>query len=238
MLSENKTITFLSVLAAVLFVFAFFMVIFYAPIEVNMGLVKKVFYFHMSDAWVGMLAFLMAAVFGILYLVHKDLKWDRLLASSVEIGLLFTVICILSGMIWARPIWNTWWTWDPRLTTVSIMAFTYIAFMLLRRSMDEPSKRAQFSAIYAIIGFVTVPLTFFSARLLRTIHPVIFGSGEVDMNLNQPMLTTMFISLAAFTVMYFALLLQRARLMQAEETLMQLRLQTESDADWEDQADA
>ena len=238
MLSENKTITFLSVLAAVLFVFAFFMVIFYAPIEVNMGLVQKVFYFHMSAAWVGMLAFLMAAVFGILYLVHKDLKWDRLIASSVEIGLLFTVICILSGMIWARPIWNTWWTWDPRLTTVTIMAFTYIAFILLRRSMDEPSKRAQFSAIYAIIGFVTVPLTFFSARLLRTIHPVIFGSGEVDMNLNQPMLTTMFISLAAFTVMYVALLLQRAHLMQAEETLMQLRLQTESDADWEDQADA
>jgi len=238
MLSENKTITILSVLAAILFVFAFFMVIFYAPIEVNMGLVQKVFYFHMSAAWVGMLAFLMAAVFGILYLVHKDLKWDRLIASSVEIGLLFTVICILSGMIWARPIWNTWWTWDPRLTTVTIMAFTYIAFMLLRRSMDEPSKRAQFSAIYAIIGFVTVPLTFFSARLLRTIHPVIFGSGEVDMNLNQPMLTTMFISLAAFTVMYVALLLQRARLMKAEETLMQLRLQTESDADWEDQADA
>ncbi len=203
-----------------------------------MGLVQKVFYFHMSAAWVGMLAFLMAAVFGILYLVHKDLKWDRLIASSVEIGLLFTVICILSGMIWARPIWNTWWTWDPRLTTVTIMAFTYIAFILLRRSMDEPSKRAQFSAIYAIIGFVTVPLTFFSARLLRTIHPVIFGSGEVDMNLNQPMLTTMFISLAAFTVMYVALLLQRARLMKAEETLMQLRLQTESDADWEDQADA
>ena len=238
MLSENKTITFLSILAAVHFVFAFFMVIFYAPIEVNMGLVQKVFYFHMSAAWVGMLAFLMAAVFGILYLVHKDLKWDRLIASSVEIGLLFTVICILSGMIWARPIWNTWWTWDPRLTTVTIMAFTYIAFMLLRRSMDEPSKRAQFSAIYAIIGFVTVPLTFFSARLLRTIHPVIFGSGEVDMNLNQPMLTTMFISLGAFTVMYVALLLQRARLMKAEETLMQLRLQTESDADWEDQADA
>ncbi len=203
-----------------------------------MGLVQKVFYFHMSAAWVGMLAFLMAAVFGILYLVHKDLKWDRLLASSVEIGLLFTVICILSGMIWARPIWNTWWTWDPRLTTVTIMAFTYIAFILLRRSMDEPSKRAQFSAIYAIIGFVTVPLTFFSARLLRTIHPVIFGSGEVDMNLNQPMLTTMFISLGAFTVMYVALLLQRARLMQAEETLMQLRLQTEIDADWEDQANA
>ena len=238
MLSENKTITILSVLAAILFVFAFFMVIFYAPIEVNMGLVQKVFYFHMSAAWVGMLAFLMAAVFGILYLVHKDLKWDRLIASSVEIGLLFTVICILSGMIWARPIWNTWWTWDPRLTTVTIMAFTYIAFILLRRSMDEPSKRAQFSAIYAIIGFVTVPLTFFSARLLRTIHPVIFGSGEVDMNLNQPMLTTMFISLGAFTVMYVALLLQRARLMKAEETLMQLRLQTEIDADWEDQANA
>lgn len=238
MSSENKSLTILSILAAILFLFAFFMVIFYAPIEVNMGLVQKVFYFHMSAAWVGMLAFLMAAIFSILYLVHKDLKWDILNAASVEIGLLFTVICILSGMIWARPIWNTWWTWDPRLTTVTIMAFTYIAFILLRRSMDEPSKRAQFSAIYAIIGFVTVPLTFFSARLLRTIHPIIFGSGEIEMNLSQPMLMTMFISLAAFTVMYVALLMQRARLMREEELVAQLRARNEVDSDWEENTNA
>jgi len=185
-----------------------------------------------------MLAFLMSAIFGILYLAKKDFKWDTLNAASVEIGLLFTVICILSGMIWARPIWNTWWTWDPRLTTVTIMAFTYIAFILLRRSMDEPGKRAQFSAIYAIIGFITVPLTFFSARLLRTIHPVIFGSSEIDMNLNQPMLTTMFISLGAFTVMYVALLLQRAHLMHAAEELNQMRMHNEIDEEWEEQGNA
>jgi len=139
---------------------------------------------------------------------------------------------------WARPIWNTWWTWDPRLTTVTIMAFTYIAFILLRRSMDEPSKRAQFSAIYAIIGFVTVPLTFFSARLLRTIHPIIFGSGEIEMNLSQSMLMTMFISLAAFTVMYVALLMQRARLMREEELVAQLRARNEVDSDWEENTNA
>ena len=238
MSSKNKNVTILSVVAALLFVFAFLVVIFYAPIEVNMGLVQKVFYFHMSAAWVGMLAFLMSAIFGILYLVRKDLKWDTFNAASVEIGLMFTVICIFSGMIWARPIWNTWWTWDPRLTTVTIMAFTYIAFILLRRGIDEPGKRAQFSAIYAIVGFVTVPLTFFSARLLRTIHPVIFGGSQVDMNLNQPMLTTMFVSLGAFTVMYFAILLQRVRLMREEQELNALQARAEIDTEWEDQENA
>lgn len=104
--------------------------------------------------------------------------------------------------------------------------------------MDEPGKRAQFSAIYAIVGFVTVPLTFFSARLLRTIHPVIFGGSQVDMNLNQPMLTTMFVSLGAFTVMYFAILLQRVRLMREEQELNALQARAEIDTEWEDQENA
>ena len=150
----------------------------------------------------------------------------------MEVGLLFTVICIISGMIWARPIWNTWWTWDPRLTTVTIMAFTYIAFILLRRGVDNPTRRARFSAVYAVIGFISVPLTFFSARLLRTIHPVVFGGGEADMNLNAQMLTTLFISLGAFTVLYAVLLLHRARLMAQQEELNQKLAADDGSYDW------
>jgi heme exporter protein C len=222
---KNNRLKVLSFLSLVLIAGAFAMVLFYAPIELNMGLVQKVFYFHMAAAWVGMLAFLMAVVFAILYLRTHDLKWDYFEASSVEIGLVFTLICNFSGMIWAKAAWNTWWTWDPRLTTTTIMAFTYIAYLLLRRGVDDPQKRAQFGAIYAIIGFATVPLTFFSARLLRTIHPVLFGAGAgLEMNLTPEMLHTMIASVIAFTVFYAALLIFRADIMTRQEALKEATL--------------
>lgn len=227
---KNNRLKVLSLLSLVLIAGAFAMVLFYAPIELNMGLVQKVFYFHMAAAWVGMLAFLMAVVFAVLYLRTRDLKWDYFEASSVEIGLVFTLVCNFSGMIWAKAAWNTWWTWDPRLTTTTIMAFTYIAYLLLRRGVDDSQKRAQFGAIYAIIGFATVPLTFFSARLLRTIHPVLFGSGAgLEMNLTPEMLHTMIASVIAFTVLYAALLIFRADIMTRQEALKEATLIEEED---------
>lgn len=223
MSSKNKLLALLSVLAFLLVLFAFIRMLFFTPIEQTMGLVQKVFYFHMSAAWVGMLAFLAAAVFGLLYLSRKDLKWDTLTAASVEVGLLFTVICIISGMIWARPIWNTWWTWDPRLTTMTIMAFTYIAYLLLRRGMDDPSRRARFGAIYALVGFASVPLTFFSSRLLRTIHPTIFGGSSADMAMTGQMYQTMAVSLVAFTLLFAVLLWHRSRLAAGQAHLAELQ---------------
>lgn len=192
---------------------AFGLVLFYAPVEQNMGMVQKVFYFHVAAAWLGMLGFLVAAVCAVLYLTRGSLTLDAMAASSVEIGLLFTAIANFTGMIWARPIWNTWWTWDPRLTTMTIMAFTYVAYFLLRRGIDDPSKKARFGSIYLIIGFATVPLTFFSARLLRTIHPTIFGgAGSSDMAMTPAMLQTMFFSIFAFSVLFALLLIVRTRL--------------------------
>jgi heme exporter protein C len=227
MLSENKVHlrNSLSLLSVVLILAALAVVLWYAPLEQTMGWVQKVFYFHVSSAWVGMLAFLLALFFGIKYLNTKDLKWDRALAASVEIGLLFTITAILSGSIWARPIWNTWWTWDPRLTSVTIMAFTYVALLLLRRSTENREKQARFSAIYAIIGFISVPLTFYATRLLRTIHPVIFSVNQADMALTPPMLIALIISLIAFTCVFAAFLLQRLALAERQTRLEYLEAQ-------------
>lgn len=225
MLFWNKKLTYLTAVSGLLLGLAFLMVLFYAPVEQNMGLVQKVFYFHVSAAWLGMLAFLVAAVCAVLYLRKADLKLDAVAASSVEIGLLFTAIANFTGMIWARPVWNTWWTWDPRLTTMTIMAFTYIAYFMLRRGIDDPLKKARFGAIYLIVGFASVPLTFFSARLLRTIHPTIFGSGSGEMAMTPQMYQTMGVSIFAFTVLFAALLIIRTRLrlnaawLQAQEAL-------------------
>ena len=224
----NKNLKLLSFIALLLVLAAFAMVMFYAPLEVNMGIVQKVFYFHVSSAWVGMLAFLVAAVCGILYLNKKQLKYDFLAFSAIEIGLLFTAIATFSGMIWAKPIWNTWWTWDPRLTTMTIMAFTYIGYLLLRRAVDNIEKRARFSAVYAIIGFASVPLTFFSSRLMRTIHPTIFGADTGDMAMTPAMYQTMAAGIIAFTVLFAALLWHRSILAARESEIETLRAQTEA----------
>lgn len=195
---------------------AFVVVVFLTPLEVVMGAVQKVFYFHVSAAWVGMLGFLAAAVCAGFYLKTRNIKWDIRSEAGVEIGLVFTTIGIVSGSIWARPIWNTWWTWDPRLTTSAIMVLIYLAYLMLRHSLDEPGRRARYSAIYALLGFVSVPLTFLSIRLFRTIHPVIL-SGETGFNMDAAMLRTFYVSLIAFTILFVDLFWHRINLGELEE---------------------
>ena len=203
-------------ITGIVFLVALYMTLVYAPREAVMGDVQRVFYFHVATGWVGALAFLVAFVAGIVYLIKSDLKWDELAVASVEIGIVFTFINVVTGAIWARPIWNTWWTWDPRLVTATIMLLAYIAYMLLRQGIEDPERRARFGAIYAIVAFISVPLTFLSIRLFRTIHPVVIGSGdptaEGSFDMTQQMQTAFFFSLFTFTLVYVTLLWYRVRL--------------------------
>jgi heme exporter protein C len=211
-----------------LFAVALYMVFFYAPREAVMGDVQRVFYFHVAAGWVGALAFLVTAVAGGIYLARGDRRWDQIAVASVEIGVVFTLINIVSGSIWARPIWNTWWTWDPRLTTATIMVLIYVAYLMLRQGIDDPDRRARFGSVYGIIGFLSVPLTFLSIRIFRTIHPVVVGSsdqaalGAFDMT--PPMLRTFLFSLFTFTVLYVTLLWHRVRMQSLAETVEQLKM--------------
>jgi heme exporter protein C len=212
----------LTVLAAGAMLVAVMRVFWFTPTELVMGEVQKVFYFHISSAWVGALAFLIAAVSGIGYLATRSRRWDAVELASVEIGTLFALVTTLSGMTWARPIWNTWWTWDPRLTTTVIMLLIYLVYLLLRRSLEDPYTQARFAAVYAILGFLSVPVTFLSIRMLRTIHPVLFGPGSSNsgsFGITTAMLHTLFINLAAFSLLYAALLWHRVRLQLTEELL-------------------
>jgi heme exporter protein C len=177
---QPKVLTFLTILSVLLFLAALGMVFLFAPIEAVMGYVQKIFYFHISNAWVGMLGFLVAAVSGVIYLVKKDLKWDIVEFSAVEISLVFFLIAIVSGSIWAKPTWGTYWTWDARLTTAAILEMIYLAYLLLRQGIDDPERRARFSAVYTLIGAVSVPITFLSIRIWQTIHPVVIGLGSSD----------------------------------------------------------
>jgi heme exporter protein C len=147
----------LDILTIVLFVIATGMVFLYAPMEVTMGQVQRVFYFHVASAWVGMLGFLVAAVAGIGYLRTGKRSWDNFSLASVEISVVFLLIAIVSGSIWARPIWNTWWTWDPRLTTTTIMVLIYAAYLMLRSGIEDPDRRARFGRGLCYYRFCQCP---------------------------------------------------------------------------------
>ncbi len=212
----------LNLVSAAMVCGALYLVLVYAPREAVMGEVQRLFYFHVAAGWVGALAFLVTAAAGAAYLMRRDRRWDLLAAASVEIGVVFTAINIVSGSIWARPVWNTWWTWDPRLVTATVMELIYLAYLLLRQGIEDPERRARLAALYGIFGFLSVPVTFLSIRMLRTIHPVLVGGGEGALGafaMAPRMLHALLFSLATFTVLYAALLWHRKRLADLEDKI-------------------
>jgi heme exporter protein C len=229
---KPRFLSILDTITAALFVAAVVMVFFYAPTEAVMGQVQKVFYFHVATAWVGMLGFMVAMVVAIIYLRTQDRKWDIAGLAAIEISLVFFFITIIMGSIWARPIWNTWWTWDPRLTTATIVELIYAAYLMLRAGIEDPDRRARFGAVYAIVGSISVPLTFISIRLLRTIHPVVVGnsdpSAEGGFDMTGPMKTTFFFSLFTFSVLFVDLLWHRMRMGRLAAKVEELRLKVSS----------
>ncbi|MGQ9832743.1 MAG: cytochrome c biogenesis protein [Candidatus Villigracilaceae bacterium] len=212
-----------------LLVAATYMALVYAPTEASMGQVQRVFYFHVATAWVGMLGFIAAGITGIAYLRTQRLKWDIAEVAAVEISLIFFFIAIVLGSIWARPIWNTWWTWDPRLTTAAITELIYIAYFMLRQGIEDPTRRARFGAVYALVGAVSVPVTFMVIRLYRTIHPVLIGTpsaaAQGGFNMSSSMKTAFFFAIFAFTVIFVDLLWNRIRLGHLQQEVEELKLQ-------------
>ncbi len=216
-------------LTAVLFAIALYLTLFYAPREAVMGDVQRVFYFHVAAGWVGALAFLITAIAGGVYLARRDRRWDRVAVASVEVGMVFAFINIVSGSIWARPVWNTWWTWDPRLVTATIMELLYLAYLMLRQGIEDPDRRARFGSVYGIAAFISVPITFLSIRFFRTIHPVVIGSSdpsaEGTFDMTPRMLQAFMFSLLTFTFVYATLLWHRIRLGNLRESVERRKLE-------------
>ena len=218
----------LNIVSAVLLAIATWLVFFYAPMELVMGQVQRIFYFHVANAWVGMLGFMVAAVAGIVYLRTHNQKWDIIELAAVEISLVFFITTIVTGSIWAYPAWGTWWTWDPRLTTAAILEMIYIAYLLLRQGIEDPERRARFGAVYTLIGGLSVPITFLSIRLFRTIHPALIGTAssaaQGGFDMTPRMLQTFLFGLLTFSVIFAALLWHRIRLGRLAEKVEQMKL--------------
>lgn len=200
---------------------ALYMIGFYAPIEREQGIVQKIFYFHVPSAWVAFLAFFVVFVFSFRYLTSRDKRWDNRAAAAAEVGVMFCTLVLITGPIWAKPIWGIWWTWDARLTLTLVLWLIYVSYVLLRHYVTGAEKRATLSAILGIIGFIDVPLVYFAIRWWRTQHPQpVFGGGQSS-GVDPRMSATLWVCFAAFTLLFVYLYRVRARQYDLEDRIDQ-----------------
>lgn len=223
--------------AATMLVVTLLLVFFFAPNELTMGNVQRIFYFHFGTAMAASTAFGVGLVAGVMYLRRRTRIWDTIAVASVEIGLILISMTIASGSIWGRPAWNTWWLWSPRLTFITVLWLVYVAYFMLRGAIEDEEKRGRFSAVYVIAAFVTVIMTYGSIRVLRDIHPVVIGSAlesaqgaekglqDIAPGLDSTKMTiTMLVSMTTFMLLYAAWLLNRIRLQSMMDEVNALKM--------------
>jgi len=150
---------------------ALYMAFIQAPRERTMGDLQRIFYFHVPSGMVGLTAFGINFLASLMYLIRKDRRWDGLALSAAEVGVMFLAIVLVTGPIWAKPIWFVWWTWSPRLTSSLVLWLLYVAYLLIRNYVPDPERRAMMSAVFGIVAFVDAPIVWFSIRWWRDIHP-------------------------------------------------------------------
>jgi heme exporter protein C len=206
----------LTVITGIAIVIQLYMAFFYAPTEKYMGHIQRIMYFHVPSAFVAFAAFFIVFVCGVLYLYTKNKNWDFVAVSAAEIGVLFTTIVLITGSLWARPVWNAWWVWDdPRLVTSLVLWFIYIAYLLIRTSVQGDERVRKFAAIFGIIGFIDVPLVYFSVKWWRTIHPKVMDEEGFHMPIE--MAQTLTYSMFAFQALFITMLIFRFILEKQKE---------------------
>jgi heme exporter protein C len=201
---------------------SFYLIFIYAPLEATMREVQKIFYIHVSSAWVAFLAFFVVFVLSIMYLVTRKRIYDIYAGISAEIGVVFTTIVMTTGPIWARSSWNTWWAWEPRLTTSLILWFIYLAYIMIRQMDGAWDKKARLSAVFGIIGFIDVPIVFMAIRWWQSkFHPIVFGDGPSQKGggVEPEMLVALIAMTISFTLLYVVLLQKGVYLEKAKITV-------------------
>ena len=213
---------------ALLLAVAGYCALFVAPTEATMGLIQRIFYFHVPFGWTAFVAFFISFISSIAYLRTRAPKWDWLAVSSAEVGVPFVTVMLVTGPIWAHPVWGIWWTWDARLTSTFVLWALYVCYLLLRTLIDEPERRAVVSAVFNIFAAFDIPLVYFSIWFFRTQHPqpVIGAGGSLD----PRMLDVLLLCWAATLALLALLLRQRYRVEALRYEVERLRLESESRA--------
>ena len=203
------------------------MVFFWVSTERTMGVVQRIFYIHVPAAWVAFMAFGIVAICGAVYLWLKDERLDMAAVSAAEGGMLFTTIVLLTGPLWGKVAWGTWWSWEPRLTLTLLLWFIYLGYFLVRSSTDNPERGRRFAAVVGIVGALDIPLIHISVKWFRSLHPEPVVMNPDGPTLAGDMLTTLFVGLGAFTILFFSFFLFRYGLESARRSLAHRRLAQE-----------
>lgn len=186
--------------------------VFFTPLEARQGAAQKIFYIHVPAAWVAFLAFALVAVASGVFLWIRDQRLDRFAESSAEVGVVFTTVVLITGPLWAKPIWGTYWAWwDVRLVSTLFLWFIYVAYIVLRGAVESPELRARYSAVLGILGALLIPFIHLSVYLFATMHPLPIVGKPSSASLPREMLMTLLLSLFSFTLLYFAFIRSRYR---------------------------
>ena len=208
-----------------------YLALIFAGTDIDQGNIQRIFYIHMPAFFGAFTAFGATVLGGILYLITRNPRWDRMAVAGVEVGLMLSLVNLLTGSIWARPIWNTWWTWDPRLTSTAVMVLTYAASLMLRAGIEQPEQRRRFAAVYGILAIVTVVITLVIIRVRDdTIHPVVVGTGSTaaegtfDVQATRGVTTALLFNLPVWGLLIpITLMMFRMRLEQLTEHVDRLK---------------
>ena len=227
-MSEKSQLRFDAVLGTILILsmaLALYMAFIGAPRETTMGDLQRIFYFHVPAAITGLTAFAINFVASLMYIIRKQRLWDNLAISAAEIGVMFLAMVLVTGPIWAKPVWFVWWTWSPRLTSSLILCLLYIAYLLIRNYIEDPDRKAMVSAVFGIVAFIDAPLVWFSIRWWRDIHPSpMLETGGLSPSMRPALL----ICWAAFQVLLLYLLRRRFFLQSLHDELERLERQADT----------
>ncbi len=194
---------------------------FFTPLEAKQGAAQKIFYIHVPAAWVAFLAFGLVAIASGVFLWLRDPRLDRFAESSAEVGVVFTTVVLITGPMWAKPIWGTYWAWwDVRLVSTLFLWFIYVSYIVLRGAIDSPEMRARYSAVLGILGALLIPFIHLSVYLFATMHPMPIVGKPSAPSLPNEMLLTLFLSLISFTLLYFSFVRSRYHYAVERDTVM------------------
>ena len=207
----------LLVAGAILMAVTLYLTFLYVPTDANLGVSQRIFYFHVPIAILALLSIVVVAVASAVHIIGKGRKSDALAYASAEVGLVFCTIAIVTGAIWAKPVWGVWWTWDPKLTLTLVLWFIYASYLMLRTFGPKGSQGARYGAVLALIGAIDAPIIYYAAELWRSTHPnLVIGPAADSDALDPRMLVAVLVSLAAFIILFVYLIIERYSLRKAE----------------------
>jgi len=217
-----------ALIASALMVLGGYAALYIAPDEKTMHAIQRIFYFHVPNGICSFIAFFIVFIANFAYLATRRPKWDWLGVAGAEVGVACSTIVLITGPIWAHPVWGIWWTWDARLTSTFVLWLLYTAYLLLRGFLDDPQRKAMFSAVFGIFAFLDVPLVYFSNRLWRTQHPQPVILGGANSGLDPTMGKVLLLCWVAVACIMAIAIADRYRLERLRYEYEELRFEVES----------